>query len=91
MKTLILLSAAFLLLSACAPVEEAYYIDREFAKASQAAWDSQIINKGDSNAEMIPEGMAGITAEEVMNVQNKMFSKDIRQTNVVDFGMQGSR
>ena len=30
---------------ACAPFEEAYYVDREFGKASQAAWDAQIIHK----------------------------------------------
>ncbi|MFA7534958.1 MAG: hypothetical protein WCY68_02595 [Desulfuromonadales bacterium] len=87
MKTLILLSAAFLLLSACAPVEEAYYIDREFAKASQAAWDAQIINKENTHADKVPEGIAGITAEEVMGVHNRTFAKQPKESKAFEFNM----
>jgi hypothetical protein len=80
-----------LFLSACAPFQDTPYLEKEFGKASQAAWDAQIVNKGNPNAEKVPEGMAGITAEEIMGVKNKMFAEKINKSKIYDFGMQESR
>jgi hypothetical protein len=33
---------AMVLLAGCASMEEAYYVDREFGLAQQAAWDNQV-------------------------------------------------
>jgi hypothetical protein len=78
------------LLAACAPFEEAYYIEREFGKDSQAAWDAQIVNKDGRYRDRVPEGMSGITAEEVMNVRNQTFAEKPRKTQVFEIGMGGS-
>ncbi len=91
MQARYLVAGALLLLSACAPFKDTPYLEDEFGKASQAAFDAQIVNKCNPNAEKLPVGMAGITAEEVMGVKNKMFAEKINKGQIVEFGMQGSR
>lgn len=80
-----------LLLAACAPFEEAYYIEREFSKDSQAAWDAQIVNKDFRYADRVPEGMAGITAEEIMSSHTKTFAEKPSKSKIIEFGMGGSQ
>ncbi len=82
--------AALLLLYACAPFQEAYYVDREFGKESQAAWDQQIIDKK-PDTEKVPEGIAGISAEEIMNVHNKTFAEKPKKSALFEFDMGQSK
>lgn len=91
MQARYLIVGVLLFLTACSPFRDMPYLEKEFGKASQAAWDAQIVNKGNPNAEKVPEGMAGITAEEIMGVKNKMFAEKINKSKIYDFGMQESR
>lgn len=79
-----------LLVTGCAAFEEAYYIDREFGLASQAAWDQQIVNKDQAYGDKPAEGLAGITAEEVIQVHNKAFAEKPTKGNVLTFKMTGT-
>jgi hypothetical protein len=84
----IVLSLIFLLSAAgCAPFKDAYYLDQEFGKDSQAAWDAQIVHKDPAHGERIPEGMTGITSEEVMSVRNQMHAEKPTKSKVLEFGM----
>jgi hypothetical protein len=71
-----------LLLAGCASMEEAYYIDREFGQAQMASWDNQVVYPDYRYVDRIPEGTAGITAEEVMSVYNRTFAKEPQQVNI---------
>lgn len=82
MKSRYLLLLGILTLTGCSAFEEAYYVDREFGKASQAAWDQQIVNKGQPYGDQTPEGMAGVTAEEVINVHTKTFAEPPTQAKI---------
>lgn len=74
--------ALLAVLTACAPCKE---LDREFGKASQAAWEAQIVNKNHPYGDQVPEGMAGITAEETMNVRNKSFAERPKREDIFRF------
>ena len=50
-------------------------IDREYGKASMSSWDMQIVDTAPAAAEQTPEGLAGIHAEEVMDVRNQTFGE----------------
>ena len=50
-------------------------IDKEHGKASMSSWDMQIADHTPSAAEQTPEGLAGIHAEEVMDVHNETFGE----------------
>jgi hypothetical protein len=71
-----------LLLAGCASLEEAYYIDREFGQAQMASWDSQVAYPDNRYADKAPEGVPGITAEEIMSVHNRTFTKEPQQVNI---------
>lgn len=62
-----LLAGLFLLtLTACAALEEAYYIDREFGTAAQNTWDRQIAHPDLRHAGNLPRGMDARTAEDTL-------------------------
>lgn len=86
---LILLSA--ILLSGCASLQEAYYIDKEFGTLSQASWDKLVAYPDYRYVGLDVEGLEGITAEEVMAVHNKTFAKEPTKAEVFEFtlGTQG--
>ncbi len=80
MRRLILLIGALMLLAACAPLENAYYVDKEFGKSSQAAWDQMVINKNAPHGDQTPTGLDGVAAEEIMNVTNQTFAEKTEKT-----------
>lgn len=59
---------SLLALTACAALEEAYYIDREFGTAAQSAWDRQIAHPDLRHAGNLPRGMDAQTAEETLQL-----------------------
>ena len=84
---LLLLGGVLILMAACAPFKEAYYLDKEFAKDNQAAWDQMVINRNAPHGDQAPVGLPGISAEEVMDVQNKIFAEKPRESTVFEFNM----
>jgi hypothetical protein len=77
--------SALVLLAGCATMEEAYYVDREFGLAQQAAWDNQVAYPDYRHVAKTPEITEGITAEEIMNVHNKTFAREPEQMQVFQF------
>ena len=68
MKKTTVILCSLLLLSGCAALEEARYVDREFGMASQAAMDRQTAFPDKQVvAGQPPEGVPGINAERMMN------------------------
>jgi hypothetical protein len=88
MKYRVLIIGFLLVLGGCASFEEAYIYDREFGQASQAAWESQIVYP-DKQSNRIPDGIEGITAEELMGVYNGTFAEKPQQINVLEIGSSG--
>jgi hypothetical protein len=86
-RWMILIPGLFIL-AGCSMPEEAYYLNREFGKHSQASWDAQVLYPDYRYADRMAEGMPGITAEEVMAVRNKMFAEKPRRIQAYDFGME---
>ncbi len=87
MKRIVLVGILLATAAGCAPFKEAYYLDQEFGRDSRAAWDAQIVNKEPQNLDRIPEGMTGITAEEVMSVRNQMYMDKPRRSAIYEFGL----
>jgi hypothetical protein len=75
------------LLAGCAAMEEAYYVDREFGLAQQAAWDSQVAYPDYRHVAKTPEVTEGITSEEIMNVYNRTFAEAPEKVDVFQFGL----
>ncbi|APG25742.1 hypothetical protein [Syntrophotalea acetylenica] len=88
MKNLSLIVTTVLLLTGCASLQEAYYIDREFGQHSQAAWDQQIAYPDYRYAAKTPETLEGITAENVMDVYNETFAEEPQDFEVIQFGLE---
>lgn len=88
MKRLFLIVAGMALLGGCASLEEAYYMDREFGMASQAAWDKQVAYPDYRYAAKVPETTEGIVAEEIMNVYTDTFGEEPEQIDVFQMGIQ---
>ncbi len=78
---------ALTLLAGCASMEEAYLLDREFGKAQMAAWEQQIAHPNNPYAVQAPEGIEGITAEEVMGVYNGTFAEKPEKSDVFELGI----
>jgi hypothetical protein len=94
MKPFCLLLPGILMLAlftGCASFQEAYYIDHEFGQASQAAWDQQIVNKNQPYGDQPAEGLAGITAEEIIDVYNQTFAEKPTKTDVYTLEMAGNK
>jgi hypothetical protein len=75
------------LLAGCASMEEAYYVDREFGLAQQAAWDKQVAYPDYRHVAKIPEITEGITAEEIMNIYNQTYAEEPEQVDVFQLGL----
>ncbi|MCK4621469.1 MAG: hypothetical protein KAT62_04555 [Desulfuromonadales bacterium] len=85
MKYGVLIIGLLLGVSGCASLEEAYIYDREFGQATQAALASQIVYP-DRQTSKTPEGVEGITAEEIMDVYNETFAEKPQQINILTLG-----
>lgn len=53
-------------LTGCATLEEAYYVDREYGKASQDTWDRQIAHPDLRYSGNLPRGVDGKSAEQAL-------------------------
>jgi hypothetical protein len=87
MRFLACIITVMALLAGCASLEEAYYVDREYGLAQQAAWDNQVAYPDYRYAAKTPVTMDGITAEEIMNVSNETYSEKPEQVEVFQFGL----
>lgn len=88
MKNTAFIVATVLLLSGCASLQEAYYVDREFGQLSQASWDQQIAYPDYRYAGNPTETLEGITAEEIMGVYNETYAEEPEDVEVIQFGLQ---
>jgi hypothetical protein len=88
MKKTAFIVATVLLLTGCASLQEAYYIDREFGQLSQASWDQQVAYPDYRYAAKTPETLEGITAEEVMDVYNETYAEEPEKVDIINFGLQ---
>jgi len=70
------------LIVGCAPPHETRFVDEEFGKAQLAAWDQQIINHDNPYGTTPPEGMEGISAEELMKVYNDTFTEKTKKETI---------
>jgi hypothetical protein len=86
-STLTLL-AGIVLLAGCASMEEAYTLDREFGKASQMAWQQQIVHP-ERRLDTAPEGMEGIVAEKAMGVHIDTYDDRPTKVDVFSIGIMG--
>jgi hypothetical protein len=87
MKRIVLFGLSIFMAAGCTPFKDAYYLDQEFGKDSQAAWDAQIVHKDPAYGDRVPDGMTGITSEEVMSVRNQMYAEKPTKSKVLEFGM----
>lgn len=78
--TVAFLAICSILLAACA--REAVYVDHEFGKATNDAFDRQIIHKDYAHAGKSADGLAGIHAEAIMNTYQKTFSEGFTKENI---------
>ena len=85
MKYRVLIIGFLLGLGGCASFEEAYIYDHEFGQATQATWASQVAHP-EALDKKAPEGLAGITAEELMGVYNGTFGEKPQQLNILNLG-----
>lgn len=90
MKKMVCLIGVVALIAGCAPFQEAYYLDREFGNDSRAAWDAQIINQDQRYAEEVPDGMAGMTAEEIINIRTRTFAEKPTKSKIFEFDTPSS-
>jgi hypothetical protein len=67
-----LLMIVLTLLAGCAPYAN---LDRQFGRATQASLDQQVAYPDYRYAKGTPEGMAGINAEEVMDIYNQTYAE----------------
>ena len=87
MRFLACMITAMVLLAGCASLEEAYYVDREFGLAQQAAWDNQVAYPDYRHVAKIPETTEGVTAEKIMNVYNETFAEEPEQVDIFQLGI----
>lgn len=83
-----LFSLSVLLLAGCAGSYETNYVDAEFGQASRAAMDQQIAQPACMNEDKIPDGLTGLSAEELMTGYTGTFSRPTKTTNVFTFGVK---
>ncbi|ABA88991.1 lipoprotein, putative [Syntrophotalea carbinolica DSM 2380] len=88
MKTMTFIVATVLLLSGCASLQEAYYVDREFGQLSQASWDQQVAYPDYRYTAKTPETLEGITAEEIMDIHNKTYAEKPEKIDIIQFGLE---
>lgn len=73
MKKLIVMPLALGLLVGCSSTP---YVDKEFGQATRLALESQIADHSYQHAAKVPEGTAGIVAEEIMEVYTDDFGEE---------------
>lgn len=73
MRYITLLFVAAVLISGCA--QEAIYADQEYGKATQDAFDQQIVHKDYKHANKTEEHLDGIHAEPIMGVYQGSFGE----------------
>ncbi|BCR03453.1 hypothetical protein DESUT3_05220 [Desulfuromonas versatilis] len=88
MRMLAILIGLSAMLAGCATLEEAYWVDREFGQASQSSWDKMVAYPDYRYAGQVPEGTEGISAEEIMDVNNQTFAEKIEKTDIFQFGIK---
>ena len=86
MKKLIVIPVTLLLLAGCSG---APHLDKEFGKASRESFDMQIAYPDYRYADKTPEGLAGLTAEGIMEVYTDDFGKPPAAVEVFQLGIQG--
>lgn len=84
----LLILAAALLLTACAP--ETTRIDREWGEAQRVSWQKMIVNPEGAGTAVPPTGLEGIHAEEVMDVYNRTFAREAPTMPVFELGVTGT-
>ena len=87
MKALISILALALLLTGCASLEEAYHLDREFGRASQASFDKMITYPDHRYVDQIPEGMEGIHAEGMMKGYDELYRVKPATEHIIRLGL----
>ena len=85
MKKLIFMPVALLLLAGCG--SPTHHIDKEFGKASRQSLELQVANPDYRYADKTPEGIAGLTAEGIMEVYTNDFDKTPTEANVFQLGI----
>ena len=88
----LLVVALWGLAAGCAPVLEGGHapdIDREWGKAQASVWDRQVAFPDAPRAGALPEGMEGVTSEEVMDAYNKTFADRPAPAPVIEIGLGG--
>ncbi|PLX90475.1 MAG: hypothetical protein C0619_09480 [Desulfuromonas sp.] len=90
MKYLMLIIVG-LMLTGCASMQESYTLDQEFGRASGQSWQQQIAFPDAGMVPVVPTGIDGITAEEIMGVYNGTFAEEPMQQNVLSFGLPGGK
>lgn len=76
-----------LMLTGCASVQETYHLDQEFGNASRHSWEQQFAYPEAGQAPVVPTGIEGITAEEIMGVYNGTFAEEPVDQNIISFGL----
>ncbi len=66
MSRLLIAGCLLASLTACAALEEAFYVDREYGTASQSTWDRQIAYPDLRHSGNLPRGLDGKTAEQAL-------------------------
>lgn len=89
MRTILLiLATTTLIIAGCASFQEAYYTDQSLGEGNQETWQAQIAYPDRPYAEKTPEEIAGITAEEIMEVHNNTFgTPPQRAIDIFDFSL----
>jgi len=89
MKTLIVITAAAMLLSGCSLFYDAPRIDADYGQAQAKTWERQVAITDYRYAGMTPEGLGGIPAEQIMKVYNQSFGEKPEKEEVFDLGITG--
>ncbi len=85
MKKLIVIPVALLMLAGCSG---APHLDKEFGKASRQSFEMQIANPDYRYADKIPAGIAGLTAEGIMEVYTDDFGEEPTEVDVFQLGIE---
>lgn len=86
MKRLIVIPVVLLLLAGCSVSTP--YIDKEFGQASRQSLEMQIANPDYRYAGHTPDGIAGLTAEGIMEVYTNDFDKTPTDIDVFQLGIE---
>ena len=71
--------------------QEAYFVDQDWGKAQEESWARMVAYPEGRQPDAVPEGMSGITGEEVINVHNKTFAEKPTKAPVFQLGVASGR